>query len=738
MLDLFREWMQEHALGWPDHCSRKEPRLNVVCAEGSFPSLSTSLSAVGTDGEESQDKGMNVGKRMAPVVPSSPVAMRTTWTCDICLYAGNGPTSPKCVACGEKGKPWTCSTCGKVNKVNVLLCNLCAGSPQKDFGTEIIEVAAEASLPSYIEISEPTQDPGVLFDGGMTSKITFQGKKRWIEFAIPNDSVLESLEIFLESYHNITQLDVVAAPIDVSVRKGICCKQGCNIIASRNSDRKGFCCSLCEIGDGHSADCTSSCRKQCTSVHYDNCRLCLQPPSLHTGPTKHTCENGKRGAFSYNNNNRISRVLLLRPRKDARSIPISPATFGWISVLSRESCLEENVKSVYISCISPDENASYMSGIRFTTKSLTRTEIDLPWRCVACYGLNDVKNRQNCTHCGVHFSLTSIGEFSTPSFLNDLSLSRKTLIRARVACMALKQNILYVERNLSAGPKHKQHVTRGDAGITIYDSLSDEGSADEQDTDTDEDDLNNTEITLNDIIAKYVDVGDIPIPEAISATSESLRMQSVMFWSTSTLCSFDNLQQFIAARDNDHNTGAHLAAYCGLRRTFTTLCGNGATKWSANKKGQTPMGLMCGLRDEEPNVFTLHKLCSLGNIFSSTQDSICPATRCLLRCSPDVDVEGPFVDILKDILTGYPEEALETLTSYTDESTHFRVYKALATLLAGYGLKSCATYLRTYVENITALSLTGDGEKVCLSPLYFYVRYAMWTHMHGPEASSKV
>lgn len=278
----------------------------------------------------------------------------------------------------------------------------------------------------------------------------------------------------------------------------------------------------------------------------------------------------------------------------------------------------------------------------------------------------------------------------------------------------------------------------------IYPSTAEPEDGDSSDEDESDDDTETEnmdfEVSLNDLISNYVDMGYIPIPESISGSSETLRMQSVFFWSTSALESFEHLQKIVTARDRDHNTSAHLAAYCGLRRTTEALFANGASRWSMNKKGHTPMGLLHGLSGGE-HVFKLHKLCLLGNFFAfNDMDSVIMsmplALRCFLHCPGEYDVPAELRSILDNIVSGDGEEALECLCEYSESEPHFGVLKALAALYSGYGIKTCAVYLSNYVDNIVELSKGGNGG-IFLSPLYFFVRYSMWKFTTGPEASSK-
>jgi hypothetical protein len=859
VLDMFRDWMSRFASHWPkeDASSLIEARLGAVCDDAVFDNRPF------RDGEEHKE---GHGAPKAAVAPASPPPARTSWSCESCLYSGNGSSSAKCAGCGEKGKPWVCGQCQKVNKVNVFQCTACGSNGHGCLDAEVFAtVEATAVTPVSIVTSLEGQDPSILFNGDpSTHLMSGEAFFSWVECSIPGDLVLDSLDFYVDSQDAPAYVRVIGVSADLfKGSRHYCRGKGCNFAPNSHPSGRGYCCSTCQTGT-HSLNCSSSCRKSCSFDHKNSiCRRCQQPASQHVGPSRHSCENGGRGVFCYFSNpvSRVQEEVKSNPglQKDTDL----SASLGWTSILSKDDCMQHDIKSVFISF---SKKKGIDKPIRISSMRMNGRECSISlgkssdWRCASCFGLSKRRagNQSNCSSCRARFPTTLSTVFAGKQFLEGLSLNQKKTLWAQVAYSALLQNVseivtseqlesdddiielrkwrlqgtpskgnklsvefqtetstcihmelcmegkiyvMYV-RNGAAGARTrltysaanaqwtltetnrglvlkneaeggkiqkipaapiKSHTT---SNITVIEIVinnpvaggdvppapggmpvahsADESEDEDSDDSEEEDDVDvHLEIALNAIISDYVDFGDIPPPQPISASSDSLRMQSVFFWSTSSLEGFDSLKRLIEAKDRDHCTSAHLAAYCGLHRTVATLFANGASRWSTNRAGHTPMGLLCGVKGDA-RVFTLHKLCCLGNFFgldsaNSVTAFLSPAVECLLRCPAHFDIEQPFADILSSILAGESELALETLADITDESTHFRVYKALASLYAGYGVKGCALHLSTYVDNITALAKDGaDTDTICLNPLYFYVRYAMWKTQSGPESSSKV
>lgn len=864
VLDIFRDWLNRYASHWPKDSSSDllEPRLGSLCVDTVFASTPA------RDGEEHKE-GRDIG--LPEPVVTTPV--RTTWSCASCLYAGNGQSSTKCAGCGEKGRPWECAKCRKTNKVNVFECTGCGKSGLEAIHGEAFPIAAAGAagakqvVPIKLSTSLKGPDPSVLFSGDASSAFLWSNDSyTWVEWSIPGDLVLDALDIYLDSSNRPKSARVIGVTSDLYSGSTYCRGKGCNFAPSSHPNAHGYCCQTCQRGI-HSLNCSSSCRKGCT-VHHKNdiCRRCDLPAFQHEGPTHHVCLNGSRGVFSYfpHVRSRVQEEVKFNPgmQKDINL----EGEFGWTSILTREDCMDLDIKSVWISFakMKGSDEMIRVPGIRMTGRETTIPNNTFSeWRCARCFAScrRRAVQKSHCSFCRARLPTTLNTLFAGSQFLSTLSLRQKKALRAQVAYIALLQNmieivqtgelenddvielrkwriegmplkgskmsvefvtesgqvhfelcvegkifVMYVRNgpsgartrltyressakwiltetndglvliNEDAGGKvlkipsapvksfNTSNIKVTEMGPTIpigFDALAappvdvlaiqnidlDKGENEfDSDSDSEDDDIDDDidagmEIALNEIFASITDMGDLSPPESISSASESHRMRSVFFWSTSSLEGFETLKQLIEAKDRDNCTCAHLAAYCGLQRTVETLFANGAAKWSANRKGHTPMGLLCGLRGEA-RIFTLHKLCCLGNFFDgfiSITKSISPAIECLLRCPENFDIEEPFVGILASIQSGDSEQALEMLADFTDETTHFRVYKALASLYAGYGSKGCAIHLLSYVDGITALAkASARTDSIIVNPLYFYVRYMIWKLQSSPESSSKV
>lgn len=227
-------------------------------------------------------------------------------------------------------------------------------------------------------------------------------------------------------------------------------------------------------------------------------------------------------------------------------------------------------------------------------------------------------------------------------------------------------------------------------------------------------------------------LADIPLPK--------LEVQSsVMFWKQGHFDCIESLSQLCQWKDKDGSSAAHHAAFCGLWKSLKSLWSSGVSKWALNRRGESSMGLSCGVRGAARN-FILFKFCFKRQLLDA--DSIftvgvCPPmTAAALRCSEFFDTPAPMIDLITDMRNQRAEEVLERISELQEEadwSPSLTLYKALAMLQAGYGEKACAYELGHYKENLVALK--SDG---VLDPLYFYVVYCMWKNSYGKASASKV
>jgi hypothetical protein len=228
-------------------------------------------------------------------------------------------------------------------------------------------------------------------------------------------------------------------------------------------------------------------------------------------------------------------------------------------------------------------------------------------------------------------------------------------------------------------------------------------------------------------------VVDMPCPPKLEMQS------SVMFWKQGHFEGIESLTQLCQWKDKDGSSAAHHAAFTGLWKSLKALWSAGVSKWTLNKRGESSLGLACGLRGPARN-FMLFKFCFKRQLLDGDavfQVGMCPPmTAAALRCPESFDSSAPMIGLIADLRNGRAEEALETISDMQEGAEgplSLTLYKALAMLQAGYGDKACSYELGHYIEELLAMN-----EDAVLDPLYFYIVYCMWKNSFSKSSRQKV
>ena len=210
------------------------------------------------------------------------------------------------------------------------------------------------------------------------------------------------------------------------------------------------------------------------------------------------------------------------------------------------------------------------------------------------------------------------------------------------------------------------------------------------------------------------------LPPKLTAVN---RDSSVAYWAAHTFEPIVSLRELVSFRDIEGNTSAHHAAFCRLPQTFSSLVSAGSSKWLCNKHGESPYGLISGIRGP-PRLFALFKACRKRKLLDPDWqgNSMPPLTAAALRCDEKYNVPPEFADFVKSIDLGQPDDAIDIISSSEySGNVHQIIYKVLAMVLAGYSTKGCLIDIETYTESV--ISLGADG---VLDPVYFFVLYLIW------------
>ena len=183
--------------------------------------------------------------------------------------------------------------------------------------------------------------------------------------------------------------------------------------------------------------------------------------------------------------------------------------------------------------------------------------------------------------------------------------------------------------------------------------------------------------------------------------------------------------------DKNGNCAAHHAANIGLRRTAEALFAAGARKWIMNSFSDSPSGLL----DELPmfagqDLNTLHRAVAKHGFL---EPALVPYALRIPRTFQQPAIFSQLVECVRgdshdDDYNGayYAKQLVD------DNVPHAKLYRAIFSLLKGYGTITANEDIRNYVQEVLA-----SGPLSYLDPLYFYARFLLWKMVVGKPSHAK-
>ena len=204
--------------------------------------------------------------------------------------------------------------------------------------------------------------------------------------------------------------------------------------------------------------------------------------------------------------------------------------------------------------------------------------------------------------------------------------------------------------------------------------------------------------------------------EPTSLTADLRRVESAGFWANDCYEPLSNLAVLVQGKDKAGNTALHHSAFVHLPDAYTELTHHGANRWKVNQTGETPQGLLEGVRGP-PRSFQLHHACRLRGLVSDI--GLIP-----YDLPEDFDVPVEFFGVVEKIKKLDAEEAILICSELANDpvastNPRYLIYRALATLCAGYGSQAAMIDVEDYLSALASCECS-------LDPCYFYVLYAIW------------
>jgi len=216
---------------------------------------------------------------------------------------------------------------------------------------------------------------------------------------------------------------------------------------------------------------------------------------------------------------------------------------------------------------------------------------------------------------------------------------------------------------------------------------------------------------------KHVDIG--PPDSNFGDTFEYELLQRQMsagFWEQSHFDKVENITNLISWKDKEGNTAAHYAAQLGLSKSLQALYAAGASKWTENKYGETPAGIIAGVDYKSVASISLHKICSKRNFIRQ------PLLSYAFRIPIEYSTSSEFVAAEEAILDDRPLDALQITSDLIDDRTlGCEIYYAIALLMNGFAPTLAAQSLQNYENRFSSRGIPN----LVLNPLYFYARYLL-------------
>jgi len=183
--------------------------------------------------------------------------------------------------------------------------------------------------------------------------------------------------------------------------------------------------------------------------------------------------------------------------------------------------------------------------------------------------------------------------------------------------------------------------------------------------------------------------------------------------------------------DKNGNSAAHYAGNMGLHRTVEKLVELGASKFLANKFGDTPSSLQAGLPlSSSPELNKLHNAIAKRGLLSAD------TFRFAHNCSFDFRPPKVFEQLIEHILGENHENEHDadffSQKALDDGVPSANLYRAVFLLRKGYGKSFGARYLVSYLEDL----LASRDELASIDPLYYYARFMMWKFVPSNERPS--
>ena len=207
------------------------------------------------------------------------------------------------------------------------------------------------------------------------------------------------------------------------------------------------------------------------------------------------------------------------------------------------------------------------------------------------------------------------------------------------------------------------------------------------------------------------------------------RHTSTAFFSLSSFEALPDIDALCQFTDKNGNTACHHAAYMGLHQTFEALVAHGASRWQENKGGDTPSCLRDGFSLGTGSALsTFHKILTKRGFMSP---ALVPVAMQTAFDFLPAEAAGTLLDT---ILASDDEHDAAFLVdeAIAENLPHAKLYRAVFSVVFQYGPMQAQRDLLDYETELLAAAGTGTAR---LDPLYFFLRFKLWTSNNGKMSS---
>eukprot|EP01038_Epipyxis_sp_PR26KG_P004361 gene4361-6169_t len=252
-------------------------------------------------------------------------------------------------------------------------------------------------------------------------------------------------------------------------------------------------------------------------------------------------------------------------------------------------------------------------------------------------------------------------------------------------------------------------------------------------------------------------LGSLPSPASLPT-----RQSSVYFFSTLEYEPIESITQLIKSKDKSGNSALHHCAFIGLIRTYEALIESGASKWLCNNNNIPAAAIMDGVATLDPIIENLAE--DDNNEVNKTYIREIPQLKfddvtlklykyirrrmllprhliqAIFRTSLNYMSPESLSHVIDEMLDMKKEEALALSAEAVELNIpHARVYRGIALLDAGYGIRAAQRELDLYFAEFSDIIITTKPS--LLDPMVLFLIYLLWKEddsIHKRSKSAKL